>query len=262
MVPAPRKALRMGGRALRSEHCLTLACPGLGRARQRTRQLLPIPGETPVAVLRVQILGCKDLLAKGKDGSSDPFVVVSVLDTHCHTPVIKRDTSPTYLPNTATFEFPLYLSLAHQLGSIELVVWDKDRITKEYLGEAAVLLDSWFRQESDGIFGFDDPANQPYDVPLVSTRASTPATGTAQITLGFVNSPGMLALMELRDVYNELVRRSRPSLVSAPPKASAPCARTNTAPRTKTTAASRLTTATTTTTVTRTRQMERRGRGG
>ncbi|KZP08405.1 hypothetical protein FIBSPDRAFT_922684 [Athelia psychrophila] len=134
--------------------------------------------------------------------------VVQVLNTRFHTPVSKRETSPTYVPNTATFEFPLYLSLAHQLGSIELV---------EYLGEAAALLDSWFRQESDGVFGFHDPANQPYDVPLVSTRASTPTTGTVQIKLGFVSSMTTLALMEFRDVYNELVKRSRPSLVSAPP---------------------------------------------
>ncbi|KZP19925.1 hypothetical protein FIBSPDRAFT_954987 [Athelia psychrophila] len=215
MVPAPRKALRMGGRALRTVSRLPARVSGgCGSGRNN---FSPNPGETPVAVLRVQILGCKYLLAKGKDGFSDPFVVVSVLNTRFHTPVIKRDTSPTYLPNTATFEFPLYLSLAHQLGSIELVVWDQDWITKEYLGEAAVHLDSWFRQVSDGVFGFDDPANQPYDVPLVSTRASTPTTGTVQIKLGFVNSPGTLALMEFRDVYNELVRRSWPSLMSAPP---------------------------------------------
>ncbi|KZP19931.1 hypothetical protein FIBSPDRAFT_932533 [Athelia psychrophila] len=201
MVPAPRKALRMGGRALRTVSRLPARVSG-GRGK-RAQQLLPQPRRDP------------------RRGPASPdigvFVVVSVLNTRFHTPVIKRDTSPTYLPNTATFEFPLYLSLAHQLGSIELVVWDQDWITKEYLGEAAVHLDSWFRQESDGVFGFDDPANQPYDVPLVSTRASTPATGAVQIKLGFVNSPGTLALMEFRDVYNELVRRSWPSLMSAPP---------------------------------------------
>lgn len=34
----------------------------------------PISGELPVVILRVQILGGKDLLAKDKGGTSDPYV--------------------------------------------------------------------------------------------------------------------------------------------------------------------------------------------
>ncbi|KAF7971904.1 hypothetical protein HWV62_19467 [Athelia sp. TMB] len=205
----------MGGRALRTVSRLPARVSG-GRGSGRNN-FSPIAGETPIAVLRVQVLGCKDLLAKDKNGFSDPFVVVSVLNTRFHTPVLKRTTSPNYVAATATFEFPLYMSLAHQYGSIELVVWDKDMLKKEYLGEAALALDDWFRDEASGVFSFDDPANQPYTVNLVSSRASTPATGTVQIKVGFVNTPGTLALMEFKDVYKELVRRSRPSLVSAPP---------------------------------------------
>ncbi|KAF7974470.1 hypothetical protein HWV62_12116 [Athelia sp. TMB] len=81
------------------------------------------------------------------------------------------------------------------------------------------------------VFSFDDPAKQPYTVNLVSSRASTPATGTVQIKVGFIDTPGTLALMEFKDVYEELVRRSRPSLVSAPP---AQYGRTSMAPRMKT----------------------------
>jgi phosphatidylserine decarboxylase len=43
-------------------------------------------------------------------------------------------------------------------------VWDKDMLKKEYLGEVALPLDDWFRQE--GVYAFNDPYNQ--------VRPSTP----------------------------------------------------------------------------------------
>lgn len=135
----------------------------------------PAQGELPVVVLRVYVAGCTALIAKDRNGSSDPyvlnsfatvydrlhrlplsFVVVSVLNTRQHTPVIKRTTNPTYSAKDATFDFPLYLSTADKLGAIELVVWDKDMLTKDYLGEAALPLEDWF---VDRAFAFDDPNN-------------------------------------------------------------------------------------------------------
>ena len=83
----------------------------------------------------------------------DRFVVVSLLSTCFQTPVLKRCSD-------ATFDFPIYLSLADKLGVVELVVWDKDMLTKEYLGEVALPLDDWFRGEEGSALGFDDPANQ------------------------------------------------------------------------------------------------------
>ena len=54
-------------------------------------------------------------------------------------------------------------------------------------------------------------------LPVVSTRQSTPPTGTIQLKLGFVHPPSTTALMDFAEVYNDLVKLSRPSLVSAPP---------------------------------------------
>lgn len=42
------------------------------RATVRTPKTQPRPGEEPYVVLRVQILGCKDLVARDKNGTSDP----------------------------------------------------------------------------------------------------------------------------------------------------------------------------------------------
>ena len=64
----------------------------------------------------------------------------------------------------ATFDFPIYLSLAHQLGVLELVIWDKDMLRKEYLGEVSLPLplEDWFADKhgvKDGESGFDQLGN-------------------------------------------------------------------------------------------------------
>jgi phosphatidylserine decarboxylase len=46
-----------------------------------------------------------------------------------------------------------------KLGVVELVVWDKDMLTKEYLGEVAFPLDDWFRGEEGSALEFDHPGN-------------------------------------------------------------------------------------------------------
>jgi phosphatidylserine decarboxylase len=211
MAPAPQKAIK---RALRSAAAVT-RLPARGRGGRVN--FSPAIGESPFVVFRIQVIGCKDLLAKDRNGFSDPFVVVSVLSTRQQTPVSKRNVNPTYAPKDATFDFPLYHSLADKLGSVELVVWDKDMIKKDYLGEVALPLDDWFK--GGRARAFDDPDNKPFETPILSTRASTPPTGTMQLKLGFAPPPGAQAPIDFDAMYHELVKLSRPSLVSAPPTA-------------------------------------------
>lgn len=76
--------------------------------------------------------------------------MVSILNNKQKTPVENKTLNPTYAGKDATFDFPIYLSLADKLGVLELVVWDKDMLSKEYLGEVALPLDDWFL-ERDGV---------------------------------------------------------------------------------------------------------------
>lgn len=86
------------------------------------------------------------------------------MNTRHHTPVLKRNASPEFTLKDATFDFPIYLSLADRLGTIEVVVWDRDNmLKKEYLGEVALPLEDWFREGN--AFGFNDDQNK---VPLTT----------------------------------------------------------------------------------------------
>ena len=76
------------------------------------------------------------------------FVVVSFARNRNTTPVVKKTLNPVYVAKDATFDFPVYLSLAGRLGVLELIVWDKDMLKKDYLGEASIPLEFWFKEGS------------------------------------------------------------------------------------------------------------------
>ena len=61
-------------------------------------------------------------------------------------------------PKDATFDFPIYASLADRLGAVEFIIWDKYMVGKDYLGEVAIPIDSWFSEGTS--LGFEDGANQ------------------------------------------------------------------------------------------------------
>ena len=89
-----------------------------------------------------------------------------MLNKKSTTPVSRRTVHPVYAPEDATFDFLIYLSLADRLGIIELVVWDKQTLTKENVGEVSIPLEYWFcDKDKDGrakekTYGFDQPGNE------------------------------------------------------------------------------------------------------
>ncbi|KAH6889598.1 phosphatidylserine decarboxylase-domain-containing protein [Coprinopsis sp. MPI-PUGE-AT-0042] len=213
------------GRALKSAALLPVKGIRASTGRRSTSTSMnPQPGEEPMVILRLQILGCEGLIAKDRGGTSDPFVVCSLLSTRYNTPVSKKTLNPTYAASTATFDFPLYASLQDKLGVLELIVWDKDTFGKDYLGEVGIPLEAWFVDHQD-----DDEGGRGKKRTLLSTKSHTVATGTITIKLGFVLTPNSQSAFPegrpgeierekyFEEVYSNFMRRSRPSLVSAPP---------------------------------------------
>ncbi|KAJ9108700.1 hypothetical protein QFC21_000020 [Naganishia friedmannii] len=197
-----RKPLRLAGSAIRyglrrGESSQSSAGQGavgepeavvVARGRRK-----PLDGEKEVAVLRVRVVACEGLVVKDRSGSSDPFVSVSLPPTQAvQTPVIKRSLNPNFPAAQSTFDFPLYASLAasglYQGRGLEIVVWDKDLMKKDYMGEVAVPLPQWFPAGSSAVWDSKADQGRPFD--LVSARRRRRVSGKVYLRYGIVLPEG------------------------------------------------------------------------
>lgn len=93
-------------------------------------------------VLRVQVLKGRALAAKDKNGTSDPYLVMTLGDAREATSVVSKTLNPEW---NQTFEFPVNTA---DSALLEVICWDKDRFKKDYMGEFDVILEDVFNAGS------------------------------------------------------------------------------------------------------------------
>ena len=102
---------------------------------------LSATGELPPAVLKVGVLRARDLLAKDRNGKSDPYVRLSIGNDLVHakrTEVRKKTLSPTWMQ-----EFQFQITTSSRRDALMLECFDKDLFgTDDSLGRATIALDS------------------------------------------------------------------------------------------------------------------------
>ncbi|KAH6565800.1 hypothetical protein BASA61_010300 [Batrachochytrium salamandrivorans] len=100
--------------------------------------------------LKCKVLCARNLLAKDRSGTSDPYVVVKLGDQLQKTPVISRSLNPVW--NT---EMVFTITPAHVQASLQFTVWDKDFIGRDFLGQLSIPINTMI----NFIGSYDDPNN-------------------------------------------------------------------------------------------------------
>ncbi|KAF8322600.1 hypothetical protein DL93DRAFT_2071453 [Clavulina sp. PMI_390] len=95
---------------------------GGSRSGIKTPRTQPNPGENPVVILRAQVISCRDLVARDKGGTSDPYVVVSLARRSFSTPWLKKTLNPDFEAKDATFDIPMFASLAEVSSVLEVLM--------------------------------------------------------------------------------------------------------------------------------------------
>ncbi|KAK4191559.1 phosphatidylserine decarboxylase-domain-containing protein [Podospora australis] len=92
-------------------------------------------------VVQVAILRAKDLAAKDRGGTSDPYLVLSLGDSKHITHTESKTLNPEW-----NEQCQLPISGVHSL-LLDVCAWDKDRFGKDYLGEFDLALEEIFANE-------------------------------------------------------------------------------------------------------------------
>lgn len=161
-------------------------------AKGRTR---PLEGEQESCILRVRVVRCEDLAAKDRGRSSDPFITLHLPPANrVQTPIVKKSLFPSYKAEESTFDFPLYDSLAregwYRGRGLELVIWDKDLIKKEYMGEVSIPVTDWFTHlNRTGQVGGAEAWKEGLKIQkftLISSRRRSLVTGSIFLQIGLL----------------------------------------------------------------------------
>ncbi|KAJ5054224.1 uncharacterized protein L3040_000505 [Drepanopeziza brunnea f. sp. 'multigermtubi'] len=129
-------------------------------------------------MLKVVVLKARNLAAKDKSGTSDPYLVVTLGDSKNATQSVPKTLNPEW--NT-TIQMPVNSASALLL---DCVCWDKDRFGKDYLGEFDLALEDIFTQDRTEI--------EPRWFPLRSKRPggkkSSNVSGDVQLQFALYDS--------------------------------------------------------------------------
>ncbi|KAL4931066.1 putative phosphatidylserine decarboxylase Psd2 [Aspergillus undulatus] len=126
--------------------------PGQSRSTSPMRT----PDVRPL-ILKVSVLQGRNLAAKDRGGTSDPYLVVTLGESRQSTPTIFKTLNPEWNVN---FEMPVV-----GVPLLECICWDHDRFGKDYMGEFDIALED--------IFADGELQQQPKWFPLESNRKAT-----------------------------------------------------------------------------------------
>ncbi|KIV94639.1 phosphatidylserine decarboxylase [Exophiala mesophila] len=87
-------------------------------------------------VLKVYVIKARNLAAKDRSGTSDPYLVVTLGNSKQSTPSIPKTLNPEW---KICFDIPLT-----GLPLLECMCWDKDRFGKDYMGEFDIAIEDIF----------------------------------------------------------------------------------------------------------------------
>ncbi|GAA5932137.1 uncharacterized protein JCM15063_001131 [Sporobolomyces koalae] len=201
-LPSPASRRSLLGHLKRIPRPPRPRVPFRGNAQQRRTELFkPLnESDSPLGTLVIQVLAARDLVAKDRNGLSDPYVVIRYGNHRVTSPTAYKTLHPTWssqhelkhgedVAGEAKLQIPaVYESLGLARERVEIVCWDRDRVGSEYMGEVSLSVEDWgdISNVEDLSVGFSDERNKPRWHALRSSRSRATVSGEILVKIGFV----------------------------------------------------------------------------
>ncbi|KAM0746819.1 C2-domain-containing protein [Meredithblackwellia eburnea MCA 4105] len=147
-TPAPRKSFLSSIPNLLPRPSLPIPIPTKFRQRRSTLFVPLDPTAPPLGLLVVRVLAAKNLVARDRNGLSDPFVVIRCADSRVVGPTVREELNPVWDDHSGNGQSRLQVLVSESVGlgreRVEIVIWDKDRVGKQYLGEVGLGVQDWW----------------------------------------------------------------------------------------------------------------------
>jgi phosphatidylserine decarboxylase len=92
-------------------------------------------------LIKAPAVQARDLAAKDRNGTSDPYIIVTVGDSRVTTHSVSKNLNPEW---NVVQDLPVN---SVQCLLLNVICWDKDRFGKDYMGEFDLLVDEIFQNE-------------------------------------------------------------------------------------------------------------------
>ncbi|CDR45926.1 RHTO0S11e06370g1_1 [Rhodotorula toruloides] len=174
------------------------------RSQRRDALFRPLEeGAEPLGTFVVRVHAGRDLVAKDKNGLSDPYLVMRFGPHRVTSPIVPKTLNPVWgaggetgslegVGGEAKLELKLFDCLALGYERIEIVCYDKDRLGSEYMGELSLGLEDWWGRDAKKWkdekppVGFHDNENEPIWHTLRSSRSRSSVSGQLLVQIGFL----------------------------------------------------------------------------
>lgn len=147
---------------------------------------------TASGILRIEIIEARDLAAKDRGGTSDPFCILNLgQDVSLKTSVIHKTLNPVW---NSVFDIPITPRMLD--FDIKCVVWDKDLFGKDFLGQIVIPISSLI--QLCGSLFHAEQANTSFWQPLAKRNPKEHISGTVHFKIGFLQpvSSDIISLLD------------------------------------------------------------------
>ncbi|KAJ9602390.1 phosphatidylserine decarboxylase [Cladophialophora chaetospira] len=122
--------------AANGDHGRRPSPPRLGSNNSNNNHSSPNLIDQKPMILKVYVIKARNLAAKDRSGTSDPYLVVTLGNARQATPSVSKNLNPEW---KICFDMPLT-----GVPLLECICWDKDRFKKDYMGEFDIPIEDIF----------------------------------------------------------------------------------------------------------------------